>query len=86
MKAPLTNPRPPPNSVNQIVHFQADKLKVFNWLVLNMLDDCVLTQNNMSAVDDQGYYRWRMALNLADRRVLFDRAEDVSIFQLAWAS
>ena len=86
MTAHRTHPRTPPNSVNQIVHFQADKLKVHRWLILNMLDDCVLTESNLSAVDEQGYWRWRMGLNVTDRRVLFDRAEDVVIFQLAWGS
>lgn len=86
MTAPRTHPRPPPHSVNQIVHFQANKLKVHNWLILNMLDDCVLTESNLSAVDAQGYWRWRMGLNVKDRRVLFERAEDVVIFQLAWGS
>jgi hypothetical protein len=81
-----TNPRKPPHSVHQIVTFTGDKQVVLSWLVLNMMDDCVLTKSNLSAVDEAGYWRWRMSLNPKDRRVLFERAEDVAIFQLAWGS
>jgi hypothetical protein len=76
----------PPHSVNQIVHFKGDKHKVLKWLVLNMSDSCTLTESNLSAVDAHGYWRWRMSTNATDRRVLFERAEDVVIFQLAWGS
>lgn len=80
-------PRKPPQSVHQIMSFEhADKQAVLTWLILNMMDDCTLTESNLSAVDADGYWRWRMSLNTKDRRVLFERAEDVAIFQLAWGS
>jgi hypothetical protein len=80
-------PRKPPQSVHQIMSFEhADKQAVLTWLILNMMDDCTLTESNLSAVDADGYWRWRMSLNSKDRRVLFERAEDVSLFVLAWGS
>jgi hypothetical protein len=79
-------PRRPPHSVHVIVPFDGDKHKVLTWLVMNMADSCTLTESNLSAVDENGYWRWRMSLNPKDRRVLFERAEDVTIFQLAWGS
>lgn len=80
-------PRKPPHSVHQTIAFaHPDKHMVLTWLILNMMDDCVLTKSNLSAVDSDGYWRWRMSLNPKDRRVLFERAEDVAIFQLAWGS
>lgn len=81
-----TKPRKPPHSVHQIVHFKGDKRTVLTWLVINMMDSCTLTKSNLAAVDEHGYWRWRMALNAQDRRVLFERAEDVAIFELAWGS
>lgn len=81
-----TSPRKPPHSVHEIVTFKGDKHKVLQWLVINMLDGCTLTESNLSAVDQAGYWRWRMGLNPKDRRVLFERAEDVAIFQLAWGT
>jgi len=75
----------PPHSVNHIVTFShLDKQAVLTWLILNMLDDCTLASSNLSAVDAHGYWRWRMSKKPQDRRVLFERAEDVCIFQLAW--
>ena len=79
--------RRPPHSVHTTIAFaHPDKQAVLTWLILNMLDDCTLTESNLSAVDADGYWRWRMSLNTKDRRVLFERAEDVAIFQLAWGS
>ena len=80
------NPLPPPR-VYKIVSFNHDdKHAVLHWLIMNMLDDCVLTPSNLAAVDAQGAYRWRMNKKPKDHRVLFERAEDVQMFQLAWAS
>lgn len=80
-------PRKPPHSVHQTIAFaHPNKHTVLTWLILNMMDSCTLTTSNLSAVDADGYWRWRMALNPQDRRVLFERAEDVSMFVLAWGS
>jgi hypothetical protein len=77
--------RIPPGSVHTIVNFPAGKKReVLHWLVVNMLEDCVLTHNNLSAQDAQGYWRWRMSLSPQDNRVLFERESDVQLFSLVW--
>ena len=65
----------------------ADRKQVLAWLVAHMLDSPHrLTANNTSARDDQGKYRWRMALKQTDHRVLFDHECDAALFEMVWAA
>jgi hypothetical protein len=75
-----------PNNLPQLVFFDHDKIKVFHWLMANMMDDCVLYMDTLSAVDDLDNYRWRLGSDMSGRCVLLYREEDVVIFQLAWGS
>jgi hypothetical protein len=71
-----------------VVNFgNADRQQVLAWLVSTMLDPPYqLTANNTSARDDQGRYRWRMALKNTDQRVLFDHEADAALFEMVWAA
>lgn len=81
----ITQPRTPPESVHKICTWHhVPKQVVLHWLVTCMTDDCVLTPSNMGAVDDKGFYRWRMALGPVDLRVLLERESDVQLFELTW--
>lgn len=71
----------PPNTANQLFTFKGDKETVLKWCMCNLMDDLDrMSSSNQSVIDAQGYWRWRMAGN----RILFERAEDAAIFQLAW--
>lgn len=81
----ITQPRTPPHGVHKICTWHhVPKQVVLNWLVTCMLDGCTLTHSNMSAVDAQGYFRWRMSLHPKDMRVLLERESDVQLFELTW--
>jgi hypothetical protein len=81
----MKTPRQRPHSVNRIVSFAPhSKRAVLDWLMVNFMDDCSLTSSNVSAVDRDGYWRWRLSLNESDKRVLLEREEDLAIFTITW--
>lgn len=85
MMCHVTRAQNPPNGVHKIVRWQLhDKSQVLQWLIVNMLDDCVLTPSNLAAVDPMGYWRWRMGASAQDLRILLERPEDVQLFEITW--
>lgn len=67
----------------QIVFLDQDHGRVFNWLLENCTDDCVVYLDTLCAVDDEGEYRWKLT-SLRSCALLLYRPEDVIMFQLAW--
>lgn len=70
---------------NFIASYQgATKDEIFEWLKTH-LPVARLNQYENAGFDENGRYRWRLALHPEDPRVLFDREEDFVRFTLAWS-
>ena len=62
----------------------ATKEEICQWLKTHM-PVARMNQYENAGVDEQGRYRWRLALHLEDTRVLFDREGDFMHFCMVWS-
>lgn len=62
----------------------ATKEEICEWLK-TQLPVSRLNKWGHAGFDEQGRYRWRLALHPEDQRVLFDREEDFAHFSLVWS-
>jgi len=62
----------------------ATKEEICEWLKTHM-PVSRLNQYETAGFDENGRYRWRLALHPEDHRVLFDREEDFVHFSMVWS-
>jgi len=62
----------------------ATKEEICEWLK-TQLPVSRLNKWGHAGFDEQGRYRWRLAIGEHDRRVLFYRKEDFMLFSMLWS-
>jgi hypothetical protein len=65
-----------------IFKFSEPKSVIMQWLKENIPD--AYPKNAYTAVDSNGRYVWRVALQHGDSRVLLNRRDDAVFFALTW--